>query len=167
MRPAKPVLFAVILSFLPPATAQSLHARRRGVSETLEPSDRLSGLATFISLQDSAQGRFATLKISVVAHAGDTSVSVHEFDQTRKTLKGAPLATLDLKKGEARSFIVRVAVARNQESHFYYKVNGRAADGSITELMLYGRIPADDADPCEAVDDYIQCPGQTVQAVEP
>ena len=167
MRLAKPVLFAVILSFLLPVTAQNLHASQRGINDTLEPSERLSGLATLVSLQDSAQGRFASLRISVVAHSGDTSVSVHELDLTRKTTKGAPLATMDLKKGETRSFIVRVAVARNQESHLYYKLNGRAADGSISDLILYGRIPATDSDPCETVDEYIQCPGQKTQAVEP
>lgn len=167
MNVAKPVLFAVVLSFLPLAIAQNGHASRSRFTGPLEPSDSVSGLATLVSVRESAEGRIAFLRITLVAHTAATAATVHEFDHARKTSRGAPLAMLDLRKGEARSVVVRVAVPRDQESHLFYKVKARATDGTISELTLYNRIPSDDPNPCEAVDEYIQCQGAAVLAVEP
>src|SRR5262245_8461434 len=161
MKVVKAVLFAVVLSLFPLAFAHGSQSTKHGGTDTTEPTGPVSGLATLLSIQESSTGRIATLRINLVAHTDDTAVTVHEFDQDRKMVKGAALATLALAKGNARSFVVKVPVERNQESHLYYKVKGRAIDGSLSDLTLYARIPAQDTNPCEVVDDYIQCPGMT------
>lgn len=62
---------------------------------------------------------------------------------------------------------MRVAVSRDQESDIFYRVKARANDGSITEHTLHNRIPPDGPDPCQEVDEYIQCQGAAVAGVEP
>ena len=167
MKVAKPVLFAVILSFIPLTIAQTGHASQSRLNGPSEPSESVSGLATLVATQDSAEGRFALLRISLVANTSDAAATVHEFDQARKSTRGLPIASLDLRKGEASSFIVRVAVPRDQQSHLFYKVKARTTGGSSSELTLYTPVPSTDTDPCQAVGEYIQCEGEAVAAVEP
>lgn len=167
MKLAKPVLFAVILSSLSLAIAQSGGATRRGFTGPSEPTGPVSALATLVTVQDSAQGRFAVIKFNLVAHTADITATVHEFDQTRKTSREIPLASLDLKRGEARSVVVRVPVQIDRESLLAYKVKARGSDGVFTELTLYNRVPPAGDEPCSAVDEYVQCQGVTVPEVQP
>ena len=163
----KPVLFAVILSSLSLAIAYNGHATRTRSISRSEPSAPVSGLATLVSVQDSAEGRFAIMRINLVAHMSDVAATVQEFDNTLRQPRGAPVGSFDLKKGEEQTFSVRVAVPRDRESELFYRVNARASDGSYSDLLLYNRVPPDDPAPCLSVGDYIQCPGQTVTEVQP
>ena len=163
----KSVLFAVILSSLTLVIAQNGRATRSDLAGTLEPSDSVSGLATVVSVRDTAEGRFAIVRIKLVAHTMDGAATIRELDETSSQPRGNPIARLDLKKGVESSVTVRVAVPRDEESRHSYTVKVQGNDGSFSDLGLYFRVPSDDPDPCQTVGDYIQCPGQPVTEVQP
>jgi len=166
MKVSKPVLFAVMLSCFPLTMAQLGHASRRGISGPLEPSEPVSGLATVISVQDAAQGKLATVRLTLVSHTADSAVAIHEYDQRNKTSRQTPLASLNLKRGETGTVVVSALVSPDQTGHLFFKVKTRGADGSSYDLVLYTREPAG-SDPCESVDEYIQCPGEAGTEVAP
>lgn len=172
MRSSKLVLSCLILSCSALVIASATASGRAGstASGASEPAASVTAAATLAGVFDTGHGPRARVRLTIVPHESDTTVSVISVTQEEAASLSSPaerpvLARASVAKGARRQLFVETDLEAGRDNHLFFLVSakGKSAERQVVHLL----VPLDSSVQPEVVGSHIQYQGAPAQGSQP